>query len=135
MPRGHARVASCLCVVRKTLVLLLSAASNSLPNSGGIFFHAFAGNIAVFHRRHFDMEIDSIEKWSRDSLTISLDNDRTAAAFALQITEVSARAGVHRCHQHELAGEDEAAGRARDHDFSVFERVTHYFQGRSFEIR
>src|SRR5204862_2026531 len=83
MPRGHARVAICFCVTRKTLVLFLPAPSNSVPSSGGIFFHAFARYIAVFLCRHLDMEIDSIEKWSRDSLTISLNNDRTAAAFAL----------------------------------------------------
>src|SRR5438128_6035262 len=81
------------------------------------------------------MKINPIEERARDPLAIALDLHRTAAAFAFEVAEISARARVHRRHQHEFTWEGEAAGRARDRYFSVFERLTHHFQRRSFELR
>src|SRR2546423_12159124 len=62
MPRAHARVAICFRVARKTLVLFLSSTSDSFANSGGIFLRAFARHIAIFHRRHFDVQIDPVDQ-------------------------------------------------------------------------
>ena len=115
-------------------MLFLPSASNSFANRGGIFFHPLARHIAILDRRHFNVQIDPVEQRPRNSLAIALHLHRTAAAFAFEIAEISTRAGVHRRDQHEFAGKGEAAGCARDRYFSVLERLTHYFQGGSFEL-
>ena len=68
--------------------------------------------------------IDPIEKRAGDSLAIPVDLGRPAAAVALEIAEVTARTWIHGGDEHELGRECDAAGRARDRDFAVFERMT-----------
>jgi len=78
------------------------------------FFGPCAGDVVVFDGGTFDVEIDAIEQRAGDSLAITLDLERAAAAFALQIAEISARTGIHRRDEHELGRERDAAGpRAR----------------------
>src|SRR5205085_11406890 len=105
-----------------------------VANGGGRFFDARAGNVAVFDRRHFDMEIDAIKERTGDSLAITVDLMRAAAAFAFQIAEVTTWTRVHRGDEHELGRERDAAGGARDGDFAVFERLAHDFEGGAFEL-
>jgi hypothetical protein len=80
------------------------------------------------------VEIDAVEERAGDALAITLDLDGAAAAFAFEIAEVSARTRVHRGNEHELGGERDAAGGARDGDFAVFQRLAHHFQGGAFEL-
>jgi len=96
LARAHARVAVDFFVGTKARLLALARATDAIPDRGGAFFGAGAANVAVFHRRNFDMEIDAIEQRSGDSLAVTLDLERTTAAFAFQIAEVSAGTGVHR---------------------------------------
>ena len=62
------------------------------------------------------MQVDAIEQWTRDTLAIALDLNRAATAFALQITKISARTGIHRRNEHEFRWKGETARRARDRE-------------------
>lgn len=134
LARAHPGVAIDLFVGVKTGVLFFAGALDAVANWGGAFFGARAGDVAIFNGRNFDVEIDAIEQGSGDSLAITLDLERSAAAFAFQIAEVSARTRVHRGDEHELGGEGDAAGGAGDGDFAVLERLTHHFEGGAFEL-
>src|SRR5947207_330953 len=103
MTSCHSRVAIGFRVANKALLLLFARASNAFTDSARILFRPLARNIAVFHRWDVDMQINSIEKGTRDSLPISLHLGRTAAALPFEITEISTRARIHRRYQHEFA--------------------------------
>src|ERR1041384_3246324 len=103
MTRRHARVAVCFRVTGKSLVLFFSRASHPFPNRGLIVSPAFARDIAILDRRHFDVKIDSVEEGTGNSLTVPLNLNRTASAFAFEIAEISARTGIHCRDEHELA--------------------------------
>ena len=121
-------------VLRKRSCCRSRARDDALADRGGTFLGAFAGDVAVFDGRHFDVQIDAIEQRAGDALTIALDLHRAATAFAFQIAEIAARTGIHRRDQHELGGKRHAARRARNRDPAVFERLAHYFQCRAFEL-
>src|SRR5439155_2240479 len=133
--RGHARVAVYFAVVANTFLLPFPGADDAFANGIGAFLRALAGDIAIFDRRHFNMQIDAIEQRPGNALTISLHLHRSAAAFALEIAEVAARARVHCGDEHELRRKRDAACGAGDGDFAVFERFAHHLQCRSIEIR
>ena len=59
----------------------------------------------------------------------------TAAAFALQIAEISAGQGFIAATSMNSRWEGQTAGRARDRDSSVFERLAHDFERGAFEFR
>ena len=92
----HPRIAVDLFVRTKARPLLLARTPHSLTNRGGTFLYLRARNITVFHSRHLDVQIDSIEQRPGNSLPIALDLERPASAFAFQITEITAGAGM-RC--------------------------------------
>src|ERR1700691_5857010 len=50
------------------------------------------GQLLVAHRRHLDMDIDSIEQRSRNPRAVALDNHRRAGAFVLRVGIKAARA-------------------------------------------
>src|ERR1700694_2237469 len=129
---AHPRVAVDFFVGTKTRLLPLARAANPIADRRRTFFRARAGNVAVFHRGNFDVQIDAIEQGSGNSLPITRDLERPASALALQVAEVSARARIHRRHEHELGRKSHAASRARDSDFAVFERLPHYFERGAF---
>ena len=69
---------------------------DALANGGGSFLSAFTRDVAIVDSRHFNVQIDAIKQRTRDALTVALYLDWAAAAFALEIAEVTARAGM-RC--------------------------------------
>src|SRR5206468_5958515 len=132
--RRHARVAVYLRVLSETLLLKLPCAHNALADGSGSFLCAFAGDITIFDRGHFDVQIDAVEQWTGDALPISLHLKRSATAFALQVAKIAAWTGIHRRNEHQLRGKRDAACRARHGDLPVFERLAHYFQRRSLKL-
>src|SRR5215469_475460 len=108
---------------------------DAVADSSGRFLSPFAGNVAVFHGRDFNVQIDAIKQRAGNALAIALHLHRTAPAFALEVAEITARAGIHSGHEHELGGKRDAPGRARHSDFPVLERLTHHFQCRSLKFR
>jgi len=81
------------------------------------------------------VQIDSIEQWTGDALTVTLHLDWAAAAFALEIGEVTAGAGIHCGNEHELGGKRDTPSRARHSNFPILKRLAHYLQRRSFKLR
>jgi hypothetical protein len=90
---------------------LYRAPATRFANRHRIFFRALARHIAVFHRRHLNVEIDPVEQGARNALTVPLNLDRTTTAFAFQVAKISAGAGIHRRHEHKFARESETARR------------------------
>ena len=131
---SHARVATCVLVIPKAVLLAFTRTDDAFANGSGGFFRSLAGDVAVFDGRHFDMQIDTIEQRPGNALTISLHLDWAATAFAFEIAEVAARTWIHRCDQHELGRERDAASRARHCHFPVLKRLAHYLQCRSFKL-
>jgi hypothetical protein len=107
--RGPIRALQLILFGTKAHLLPRSRPPYAIPNCRGTFFHARARNIAIFHRRNFDVEIDAIKRWSGNSPPITLDLERPATAVAFQIAKLSARARVHLRHEHELGTERDAA--------------------------
>jgi hypothetical protein len=94
LARTHSRVAVDFLVGTKAGLLPLARTSHPIADRGRTFFRARARDIAVFHRGNFDVQIDTIEQRSGNSLPSALDLERPTSAFAFQITEVSAGARI-----------------------------------------
>ena len=133
--RRHSGIAGRLFVGTKTHLLPFARAVDAFTDRGGTFFRSIARDVAVFDRWHFDVQVDAIEQWTGNALPITLHLHRAATAFAFQIAEVATRAGVHRRHEHELGRKSDRAGRARDGDATIFERLAQHFERRAFELR
>src|SRR5438552_7817751 len=132
---SHAGVTIYLAVVAKPFLLAFAGMDDAFANGSGSFLSAFTGDVAIVDSRHFNVQIDAIKQRTRDALTVALYLDWAAAAFALEIAEVTARAGIHRRHQHELAWKCDAARRARHSDFPILQRLAHHLQCGSFKLR
>src|SRR6266550_3585689 len=132
---SHAGVAIYFRLVAEPFMLASPSSQDALANGGGSFLSAFAGDIAIVDSRHFNVQIDAIKQRTRDALTVALYLNWAAAAFALEIAEVTARTGIHRRHQHEFAWKCDAACRARHSDFPILQRLAHHFQCGSFKLR
>jgi hypothetical protein len=81
-------------VFREALTLHGARGFDALADGFGAFAAVLAAEGFVFDERHFDMEVDAVEKWPADALAVFGDHRRTAAAFAFQITVEAARSGV-----------------------------------------
>ena len=111
-PGCHSRVTICFRLAGKSLLLAFTRTGGTLTNRAGRFLGPLACHVAIFDRRYFDVQIDPIEQRAGNAPAITLHLHRSAAAFAFQIAKISARAGIHRRHQHEFARKRQAAGRA-----------------------
>jgi hypothetical protein len=89
LARTHSRVAVDLFVGTKTHLLPGSGASHAIPNRCGTFC-ARAGDIAIFHGRNFDVQIDAIQKWPRKFVAGTLHLERIDATVTSRVTEASA---------------------------------------------
>src|SRR6266403_4448593 len=125
---SHARIAVRLGIVSKSRLLPLARSGYPLTNCTGGFLRPLARHITVLNRWHFDVEIDPIEQRSGNALPISLHLTRTAAAFAFQIAEITARTRVHRRYQHEFARKSDTPGRPRNSNASILQWLAHYLQ-------
>ena len=82
LARSHASVAIYFAIVAKAFLLAFPSSHDALANGSGSFLSAFAGDVAVFHGRHFNVQIDAIEERAGDALAIALHLDWAAAAVA-----------------------------------------------------
>src|SRR5262249_28094095 len=133
--RRHACVAIYFCVAAKTLLLTLTRTDDAFTNSGRCFFSALAGDVPIFHSRHFNVQIDAIQQRPGNALAITLHLGGTATAFAFQVAKVTAWTRIHGSDKHELRWKSNAARSAGNGDFPIFEWLAHHLQCRSFELR
>src|SRR5579884_3196188 len=101
MARGHAGVAIHFALVLETRSLPFACLDDAFADDCGGLLGAFAGHVAIFHSWHFDVQVDAVEERAGYALSIALHLQRSAAAFAFEVAEVAAWAGVHRRYQHE----------------------------------
>ncbi len=97
LARAHARVRASLPFAAETLALNFPHTSHPRADGGGRFGRLVARHFAILHRGHFDVDVDAIEQRAGDAVAVALHLHGRAAAIALRIAEVSARAWM-RCH-------------------------------------
>jgi len=69
----------------------LDAPSNRLAGLA----EAVAAQLVVVHARHFDVDVDAVEQWSRDALLVFRDHRRRTGAGLLAVAIVAAWTGIH----------------------------------------
>src|SRR5450759_939245 len=79
--------------------------------------------LAPGQARNLDLDIYAVEQRSGYARAVPLDISHGADAAALRITQVAARAGVHRCHQAEPGRIGHGHHGANDRDLIVLERT------------
>lgn len=120
----------------EALLLKAAAVFNPFANGGGIIATVIiAGKLFVVDCRDFDVKIDAIQQGAGNALTVFFDLARRTAALFFRITEVSARAGIHRRDHHELTGKSEFAGGPGDGHLPVLQWLTQDFEGGAPELR
>ena len=94
----------------------------------------FASHFFIAKSRYIDMQIDPIHQRTRDSPQIALDFRRTATAFTQRITQIAARTGIHRQHQHEPRRVGISGIHPGDSDLSILDRLPQYFEHLAGEL-
>src|SRR3990170_7221687 len=75
---------------------------DALTHLRGGLAHPIVGQLLELHARHFDVDINPIQKRTGDALLIAGHSGRRACTLTLGVPEVSTRAGVHGAHEHEV---------------------------------
>src|SRR5580698_7197555 len=73
--------------------------------------------------RHLDAQIDPIEQWPRDALTVARDAAGAATAVARAVAEIAAGAGIHRGDELKSRRQLQSRRCARDGDGARLERL------------
>src|SRR5229473_4524584 len=89
--RAHLRIAKKRRSV-KTRELKSARTIDAFADHRRRFSRAAIRELAIFHRRHLNMNIDTIQQWSRDARAIALDRQRRARALMLRVGVEAARA-------------------------------------------
>jgi len=76
------------------LPLDITGPFHPLPSRRGAFPFAPVRQLAVFHRRDLDVDVDPVQQRPGDAGAVALDHYGGAGALVLGITAVAAMAGV-----------------------------------------
>ena len=93
-----------------------------------------AAKLLVFHRRHLDVDIDTVEQWAGDLAHVALDLRSRTPAFLGSISVETAGAGVHRAHQHQVRRKGEGHVCTGEGDAALFKRLTQKLQNIAIEF-
>ena len=121
--------------VREANLLAFAGGLHPGAHDRGELALLLGAQIAHRYRGGLNVQIDPVEQRTAHPRPVTLDLRGRAAAFVFRIAEIAARAGVHRGHQHEAAGQGNLAGAARDGDLAVLQWLAHHLEGRAFELR
>src|SRR5207247_5558133 len=80
-------------------------------------------------------QVESVEQRARQLVAIASEPLCRAAALRTWVTTRSARAQIHRADELKPGREPHAAGRARDDELAVLERLAQRFERRTLELR
>jgi len=83
----------------------------------------------------YDVDVDAVEERSGDPAPIARDLVGSTAAPAAVMSEIAARARIHRRDELEPGGEVALAERARDRHPARLERFAKYFEHTAVELR
>ena len=87
------------------------------------------------NRRHFDVNVDPIEQRSRDASAVTSHLFGRAMAFARVVTEIPARARIHRGNQGKARWKRNAERRARDGDATVLQWLTQRLERAAWKLQ
>ena len=94
-----------------------------------------AAELAIFHRRHLDVQVDAVEERARRAARCVLRQlVRRAATAAQRVAAKAAGARVHRGDQHEMRRIRDAPAAPRDRDPAVLERLAEAFEHVAAEL-
>lgn len=130
----HLRVAVDFCAF-VALQLKLSRTLDPPGNRRRPFRLTPVSQIAIFYRRHFNVDVDPVQKRPGDAGTVAMDRDRRAAAGVGRIGQVTARAWVHRRYQHHARRIGQREERAGNGDPAILDRLPENFECVFLEFR
>ena len=81
------------------------------------------------------MDVNAIEQWSRHALPVTLDLPLGAAAVAFRMTVETTRTRIHRGDEHDVRRKSHGPGGARNHRFSILQRLAQHLQRAASEFR
>ena len=93
------------------------------------------GELVKVQRRHLDDDVDAVEQRAGYARMVAAHVARRAAAAPRGMPVPAALAGVHGAHEHEAARIRHGAGRARDGDAAVLERLAHRLEHGGRKLR
>jgi hypothetical protein len=83
---------------------------------------------------YFEMNVNPIEEWARDTGHVFLNLWRSAVAASSRVAPVTTGTRVCRRDQHEIGGEGGGPEGSRDGDDTVFEWLSHDFESFAIEL-
>src|SRR5947209_5753803 len=108
LSRAHPRVAGDLWLILESLLLAFARGDDTLTDLRRFFSTVIAGNLAELNRRHFDVQIDTIQQRTGDATEVMSDLTWCAARFCRHF---AVRRRIHSSDQHELRREGHSPSR------------------------
>lgn len=116
-------------------VALQSAGSfDSGGDVRGAFAVAAVGQVAVFDRRHFDMDVDPVHQRAGDARAVAVDVTGGAGAGVCRVAQIAAGAGVKGRDQHHPCRIGHRGQGAGDGYPAILQRLPEDLQDMLFEL-
>jgi len=119
----HLRISVDVFLATIAFELDVARAQHAAAHAGGAFDFHVAAQFLVLHGRNLDVYVNAVQQRAGDFRDVALDLHRRAVAFALGISEESARTRIHSGGQHEARRKIHGERSARDGDVAVFKRL------------
>ena len=121
--------------VRKTLVLNIPCGIHTHFDGRGAFLLCGVREVAKIDRRHFNVQVDTVEQWPGNAAEVSRHGGLRAGARACGVTVIAAWAGVHGGDEHKFTRERDRAVHARDGHNAVLKRLAQRLHGAARKLR
>ena len=109
-------------------VLALARGLDALADHGRWFGGAGVGKLLVSHAWHVDVDVDAVEQRARQPLLIFGNDAWRTRTLVARVIGITAWAGVHAGHEHEIGRKGQRALGARDRHHMIFERLTQHLE-------
>ena len=118
----------------ETFTLHLPGVLHPCADGAGGFSQAVVAQFFVIHARHFHVNVNAVHERAGDAALVLGDDARRAGAGTRGVAVITARAGVHRCHQLKVGGKGERALRAADGNDLILQRLAQHFERAAAEL-
>src|SRR5689334_18689742 len=99
------------------------------------FRRRIAAQLAELHRRHVDVNVDSIQQWPGDLSHVTLDLRQRTATLARRIIPKTTGARIHRRGQNKRRRKRQRHRCAADRDLLIFKWLPQYFEHAAVKLR
>jgi len=113
----------------------LARRDDATPHLGRALSRRGVAQLLVRDPRHVDTQVDAVQERSGDARVVAVDRVRQAGARSRRITELAARARVHRPDQREPGGIRRGRATARDRDAAFLHRLAQRVEDLRRELR